>query len=558
MIRQWEEAGISLVDAANKYLSLCLSLNTSARLSRANKGIKEALAFWMDSALSPGGLHSILDQKIAQSRSLMAQTRNRILAASIYQFPAEILSEIFLNVIYDKDNFEGDPVYITTGIKLIYQRLHQILGVCSNWRNVGIACPSLWSFIPVIHEDDGFSLRMATNLSLQRAPGANLYLAAILPPYPPYKLFDDLAKHRSRFRAINMVIPNEAPRQLEHFFDRMLKPASHPPSELSLYLRRPSDSDDDIDTALNLKQRLFCELLPQFTEFLVSLSKIRFSGAGVRWDQVIFSDRLIELQLEDFVLGHKPDLDTFLTALSSASKLQVLSLTSITTFNITPEIPEHSDRNPTISLPGLKRLHIEDLYFNTLRDVIGSISQGQHQLTLVLTTNSLQIAAPAGLDFQDASINALCEVVSSTPVDTLLLCGRRRGGWLDEEELEALLQAAPSVKTLKMSHWRFRSSECRVLTRPQSSDGAFPAIKNMHLCWAGIIDQEGFKSMVTSHPIQRMVLGGYTESEPGDFFDPFRGSEEIVAWLDSNIPNFRLYDLDYEPPEFKLTEWQLW
>ncbi|KAG8753488.1 hypothetical protein FRC11_007396, partial [Ceratobasidium sp. 423] len=558
MIRQWEEAGVSLANALQNYLRLCISLNAGVHLSRADKRIQRALGSRLDSALNPGGLHAVLTQQLAQSCSVLTRTRNRILASPIYSLPGEILSEIFLNVIYDYPDYNGEAVHVGTSIRIIYQRLHQLLGVCSSWRKVGISYSALWSFVPWIHDTDGFSVRGATKLSLQRASGTNLYLAAILPPCPSYDIFDSIAESRSRFRAINITTEHNAPCDVERFFTWLLKSAPRSLSEVSLCLKRPYDSDPAIMAALNLKQRFFCSHLPQFTELLGSLSKIRLSGAGARWDKVTFSDRLVELRLEAFVLGHKSDLDVFLTALASASELQDLSLISITTFpDVMPETAEGVGSNLVVSLPHLKTLHIADLYFNALQAILGSITQGPHRLTLILTINSVQVAAPAESDFEEVEVNDLCEILSGTRVDTLVLCGKDRGDWLDEEELGALLRSIPSVKTLRMSHWNFRSSECRALQRLESSN-TFPKIDNMHLCWAGIIDQQGFKDMVSSHSIQQMVLGGYVDNDSETDPKSLQGGEELVVWLKSKIPDFQLYNIHYEPPGFGCSIWRLW
>ncbi|KAH7322046.1 hypothetical protein B0J17DRAFT_723726 [Rhizoctonia solani] len=272
--------------------------------------------------------------------------------------------------------------------------------LCRCWRGAALAQSALWSFIPVTHDYEGFSVRRATNLSLQRASGTNLY--------PSYGMFDDLAKYSLRFPAINITTERDPSNEAEHLFARILESTPQSLSELSLCLRRRLDSGPSINVTLNLRQRFFCQSLPQFTDLFASLSKIRLRGA------------------EDFLLGCKSDLDIFLTVLDSVSILPVLSLVSMTTFKEIPGESEILGSNIIVSFPDLKTLHVEDLYFNTLQVILGLITQRPHRLALYLTIKGLLFAGPTESDFEDVEIGDLCECVSSTTVDTLL-SGRNSG-----------------------------------------------------------------------------------------------------------------------------------
>ncbi|EUC54406.1 hypothetical protein RSOL_046170 [Rhizoctonia solani AG-3 Rhs1AP] len=349
VMQQWEEAGLALSNSLQKYLSACIPLTTIVPTTNTNM---QDLAYLIDTALGPEGLHATLAQRLLQSRSILAQARNRMFASSLHHLPEDILVKVFTNVIYS--HHRNTAVYMGQKIKYIYKRLHALLGVCSIWRQIGLNHSELWFLVPVIYGESGFSIHRATNLSLQRALGTNLHLGAILSQKSPGGAIDikDIATQISRFRAINIVTESDS--ALREIFGQLLSTDVPKLSELSLCL--DYESEPSTDLAMSLKQRFLFKspytYLPQFTKLLESVTKLRLSGAGAYWDQVTFSHRLVEVRLEDFVFGYEPDLAVFLATLASASELQYLSLISITTFsNSIPEVLGDLSEDLIVTLP---------------------------------------------------------------------------------------------------------------------------------------------------------------------------------------------------------------
>ncbi|KAL5632339.1 hypothetical protein ACGC1H_005341 [Rhizoctonia solani] len=555
VMQQWEEAGLTLSSALQKYLSACITLTTIVPTSAADTNMQD-LAYLIDTALSPQGLHVTLAQRLLRSRSILAQARNRMFASPLYHLPEDILVNVFTNVIYSQRR--NAAVYMGQKIKSIYKRLHALLGVCSIWRQTTLNHSKLWFLVPVIHGNPGFSVHRATSLSLQRAPGANLHLGAILSQKSHTEAIDikDVATQIFRFHAINIVTESDS--TLHEIFGQLLSASVPKLSELSLCL--DYESEPSTDLATSLEQRFLFKsaytYLPQFTKLFESVTVMRLSGAGTYWDQVTFSNRLVEVRLEDFVLGYEPDLAVLLATLVSASELQYLSLISITTFsNSIPEVLGDLGEDFVAILPKLRVLHLEDLYFNTLRDVTKSIAQGSHDLTLFLTPKSLLVAAPIESRFQNIPLNAVCEVVSRVRVNTLMLSAKHE--WLNNRELEMILRSTPSLKTLKMERWRFHGPVYQALTRPHSFYHAFPRIESLLFTLATIHDPQKFIDMISSHSgsIQRLALGVAFYSKATQ---PYISYRALAHQLESQVPSFQLVPGSYTPQEFESRIWQLW
>ncbi|KDN34821.1 hypothetical protein RSAG8_12119, partial [Rhizoctonia solani AG-8 WAC10335] len=96
IIQQWEEAGASLANVLANYLKLSTFMeNTCLRITKNNN--QGDLAGRIDKSLET--LHVTLYQQLNQTRVTLAKTRNR-LTSPVYCLPEEILSEIFLNVVF--------------------------------------------------------------------------------------------------------------------------------------------------------------------------------------------------------------------------------------------------------------------------------------------------------------------------------------------------------------------------------------------------------------------------------------------------------------------------
>ncbi|KDN39038.1 hypothetical protein RSAG8_09074, partial [Rhizoctonia solani AG-8 WAC10335] len=307
-----------------------------------------------------------------------------------------------------------------------------------------------------------------------------------------------------------------------------------------------------------------------FARLMETLAAFRISGIHVHWDNIASSTRLVELRIEQVVVGYDNAILPFVRALSSAPNLRDLKIISVSTFRAWDTI---YDSPVPITFPNLESLLLQDLYFNTLEFLLPAISPGSYCSTLFLTRKSLEINVtrdtPEEEEAEDmevelVDVSELGGALAQTRVDTLMISGLWDGCWLTGPELRALLIGAPTVKTLKMNNWDLDYSVWRALRRSPTArchpeDHPFPALENLHLCCAKILNQRGLKNMVNSHPIQRMVLGAVLTDITDELSEGSCDEDDtIVKWLKANIPALRLVNSTYQPPEFYSDVWHLW
>ncbi|KDN34413.1 hypothetical protein RSAG8_12495, partial [Rhizoctonia solani AG-8 WAC10335] len=410
MVDQWKETGSTVAKTLSKYLELCLLLS---KLPEDTDTDRKNLVSYFDSALQPGALLTVLSDQLAKTREALARARNRFISP-IYNFPTEILSKIFLYFVFDKNT--GSPTYVEFTVRTLYDRLHTLLGVCSVWRNVGIATPALWSLVPVIR-DVCFTLsRRATSLSLRRSGTLPLDLAVMIPHVVPDGLVARLAKHISRFRTINIIA--EEPRTIREIMNPIMElNVSSSLTELSLCV-------GDLENLDRLDNNLYYMFPPEshthplLVQLLQSITRFRFYGATFDWNQIKFSVRMVEIRVHSVIIGTDSALHEFLQALSTAPELQKLELISITSF------PEPGLGNPLpIVLPKLQSLVLDNLYFNTLSIALRSITPLSHQLSLCLTDISLERVFSARnpeLERESVVVTELTDALKGISIDTLL------------------------------------------------------------------------------------------------------------------------------------------
>ncbi|CAE6481320.1 unnamed protein product, partial [Rhizoctonia solani] len=211
-VQHWEQAGASLANAVDVYLNLCLSLEVNS----LKEGIPpKHLVTRIDFAL--GSLHTIIGGRIAQARSALCRTRNQV-ASPIYCFPEELLAEIFAYVTFAN---AVEPIDMESRVISIYRSLHNLVGVCSTWRNIALSQGALWSTIPILESNLPLVCRRGTELSLRRAKNRDLHLAASLLHTPRVLDYHDLGENASRFRTINITSTNHD--NITHIMDTLLE-----------------------------------------------------------------------------------------------------------------------------------------------------------------------------------------------------------------------------------------------------------------------------------------------------------------------------------------------
>ncbi|CAE6413057.1 unnamed protein product, partial [Rhizoctonia solani] len=292
IIQAWEGAVTSLAGAVANYLTLSNLLETSLLSVDNNTSNLVARTDWSLQTLQN------LNQQLTQAQMAVAKARNR-LASPLSRLPEEVLSNIFMCAVYDReDNFNYFPG-VQERVQAIYQQLHNLMGVCTVWRNICVTRQAFWSIVPMVDPNFGYGLPrlQSTELSLQRAGNQGLDLAIFLqdhPDYPSEERLATLIDHFSRFRTINIhsrlryLVFQVLIMLLQHGAPEMV-------SQLSLcYLddRHGISYGYSEDYCFNHEQH---PVLRQFSRLMSSLSALQISNILFDWRGIAFSSRLVIL-----------------------------------------------------------------------------------------------------------------------------------------------------------------------------------------------------------------------------------------------------------------------
>ncbi|KDN35650.1 hypothetical protein RSAG8_11393, partial [Rhizoctonia solani AG-8 WAC10335] len=406
--------------------------------------------------------------------------------------------------------------------------------------------------------------KRAAEISLGRAKGRHLHLAVNVVKRVSPAFMDTLAGLQNRFHTINITADNMP--LLDEVLGLLLQSQSPQPlSELSVYC--PSDPE-------------FAHFYPPSTAFLTSFSAkangyqikhylpflrvLRLSactGFYLHWQDVTW----LSNQALPPIPSSPSTFATLVASLATAPQLRKLEIISVTSHR-SGIVDENADTPLQAHFPNLETLHVEDLYSDMIRPVILSISPGSHHVSLYITRNSLdtQEDFPGGHITHD--LNDLLVAIEGLPIHTLMLSGELVAGtsywnWLDPGNLHDILRAIPSVTTLRIHEWDFSQKRWQELFLPLESylllhTPEFPDLRNLYLTKARIHDINGLKDVVFSHSLRKLVIGATLASPEGRV--PLQGSEDLVHWLRSRVPDVRIVDHTYEPLEFQSDEWQLW
>ncbi|CAE6474858.1 unnamed protein product [Rhizoctonia solani] len=573
-VKQWEEASTSLVAAFKHYTDLCVGLSNGS----LRGGIEwNDLVPRIDSTL--GVTHERISHYLGESNRALTRVRNKF-ASPLFRLPQDVLREILLNVVFDRDNpvpFSQPSMERDTWF--IYHRLYNLIGVCSAWRDMIMANGTFWSVIPMIPNTSAEGER-PFELHLQRAGESTLYLAVNLESSMSSRDFAVvLAEHGSRFRTINITTGDT--NTIRDIINRLLKQGRHGAlSELFIQSRGsrtrmhriPGDPDYIVSHD------------PPLSHLMQSLRAFRIRRVNFHWNTISFSSRLVELHIEHISLGYDDAIAPWVQVLSSATNLRELKIIDVSTFHGSGTTGNSASLSP-VTFPALQSLFIKNLYLNTLKHLLPMIVPGTHRLILFLSRNSLGVNTREGGYFSDSDeygetidYDSLRRLLEHTVVDTLMTTGSRsRGGeWLTRFELTGLLKSMPTLKTLKLNQWKIGKDLCKSLTqtyhsRASSKHVPLPELRNLHLSSVEICDDELFQKMISSRSLYQLMLGGYSQGSEahGRMYSPLDQAllqiqitedSGIVRRLRENMPelDLRLVGPDECPVEFSRSEWRLW
>ncbi|CAE6465710.1 unnamed protein product, partial [Rhizoctonia solani] len=203
ILRQWEETGEPLAVILAKYLKLSTFLETASLGTTAGK-VQDDLVARIDWSLEV--LYKTLYQQLKQTRATPAETRNR-LVCSIFRVPEEILCEIFMDVIFTPaGNNWHQHLKISKRVRIIYQRLYSLFGVCAKWRDICLARPIFWSLVPMCDSFDSLWRPLSVELSFQRSgvQDLNLLVDTDVISFNRMEALNGITTHFARTRTLNI------------------------------------------------------------------------------------------------------------------------------------------------------------------------------------------------------------------------------------------------------------------------------------------------------------------------------------------------------------------
>ncbi|KAG8687402.1 hypothetical protein FRC11_007288 [Ceratobasidium sp. 423] len=300
-------------------------------------------------------------------------------------------------------------------------------------------------------------------------------------------------------------------------------------------------------------------------QILSSLRVLRLKAVHISVDNLMFRN-LVELRIQEVMVGRDVDLVQFLSALAPASQLRTLEMISMTSYvdpGVTPAV-----RDFPIHFPSLETLFLAGLLSNVIHTVLGSIAPGEYRILFSASSNCLRRMEQTG--GINAGINGLNIALHDHKVDTLIL----NNHWhpTNPSTTAALLSIMPTLTTIYFIDWVLDQGTLSALTRT-TMDTHFPQFHKMHISQCvihDIGDPTEFMAMIMSHRVQELTLGGWlgevldTTSDNTtvdvEITGPDMRTDPIRDWLYQNVPKLTLLEPEKDVgfKEFNTGVWQLW
>ncbi|CAE6434161.1 unnamed protein product [Rhizoctonia solani] len=484
-----------------------------------------------------------------QHGASLARSRHPIIS-----LPGELLSEIFVQFVYSPgENYVIDVML--RRIAYIYQRVYTLLAVCTAWRRIGFACPTLWTVVPFVDHEDGRQRPLSPRLSLERAGSKDLHLAMSGWHFSPQR-FKALTGHWHRFSVINIWSHGEDATAIHKVLLAIQKHS--PPGAISALSLRRKEIVADLFTRYTLSH-----YEPSISRLICSLAVFRISNFNIDWSRITFSHRLVELRLADMKLRDNSEITAFLKALSSARELKELKLVSVE-IDLSQSGVAPAQTPSAISLPKLEFLHLERLYFNVLKFVVSSIAPGSYHLTLnLLEETFLNYFSGSEEPVDDESILTF---LGGIKVHKLLLWPQRRFFWWTKDGFHRLLKSVPFMRTLIMNYYPLNLDTLAALKRPPMPTppqaNQFPTLTRLEIHGAFVEIplaqlKPGLNDVIASHQIQHLVFGGkFVLDKRVPITEPLDENDETFEWMKHKVPHFTKSG---EPEKAPATDmWRLW
>ncbi|CUA71462.1 hypothetical protein RSOLAG22IIIB_09579 [Rhizoctonia solani] len=466
-------------------------------------------------------------------------------ASKLCSLPPEILLEIITLAVYD---FPSTRPANDTVIE-VYNRLFNIMGVCSTLRRLCISQGSLWALVPIFPEVPRY--RTLRNISYS-AGSCKLHLVAQTSKVhePVFnRVLEQLTQCGKRFSSINFSSKHMTTIRaaLECLLDNPSTTFGSV-TELSLL----SHVDPFINHLLPELHYAFPPGSPYQTKlsrWVETLQILRINGVYFHFANMIYPN-LVELSLQNLTL-RSTEMEELVRAISSATNLRSLRLNSIAAYregSIQTRLATTIDfPSQKFLFPKLETLSIEDVRFVVLKALFQLIQPrpDSHEITLRLSN-------PEELDRFHEDLGSLFQGAN---IVTLILTQSPLQRW----SMHRLLKSMPTLTTLYIDSATFDTSILQCLGRPLGSapnTQASPAIRNLYITRANIRSLQSLKDFMASYPTENLVLGGHL-SERGTKFKGCTPETRDGKWLQRLLPHLQLVDWEVTPTVLD-SVWELW
>ncbi|CAE6444502.1 unnamed protein product [Rhizoctonia solani] len=554
VIRTWQGASELLSTTLSNYVDSCASLEGYLQQPHAcAQEVTTSVDF-----PSFDSLYAKWSNDLTQAKLTVARARNAV-SPRFNSLPQEIITRIFLAVVYSPVPSRLATPDMATSLHVIFLRIDKLISICSLWRDIGLSVGALWYFVPMV--DMIFRHRRmhrTAPLSLQRAGTSKaadrMYLAIVRSPNIKDDGFPSPNGQAPAFHAINLQAESllATVHELSPVIDTQVPGLL---SELSIYILYGNKTQD-----VNVPKNYFTYFLSdsqnsRFIELVGSLSILRIREANIHWDQINFSDRLTQFYLEEVTLGGYSKLTGLLQILQTASELRTIKLKNVVCYQETC-----FTSSAGIVFPKLESLYLDDLDFGVLQVIYDSVAPGSHHRTLALTKKACGISR-VGAEAETIEYRRVADLLKRSSVNTLLLDGYFWKLWIDASFLRMVVESLSTATTLQLVNTGLTKEQLLALEHPEpqsnsskTSPSAFPTLANLFIISTRIEDTDALKQVVESHQIQNLELSSKVAAidyegcvDPSGAWGPrfchtFADDDDIVQWLKSNVPQFRLVD----------------
>ncbi|KAB5590007.1 hypothetical protein CTheo_6556 [Ceratobasidium theobromae] len=414
----------------------------------------------------------------------------------VNRLPSEILADILL---CDARSYGPTP----------YSVIHRAVllsGVCSYWRRVITSTSSFWSRIPLDHSQRTEDI---VSLCLKHSQGGPINISAESFSYSSLRGRSALIHHYQQIRSLSLYTEF-----LSHVYLVMrCVLISGVPSRLEELSVSLLTYERPLPPTYLLPNFLHEDLWARLRALVKGLRILNLDSIGLNWLQFSF-DKLQRLRLsKGSMFSHDaPPLDQLAHIVANSPNLRILEIEEL-------RLQGARKNSQPISMGSLETLRIGFLGHDALRDLLRSISPGSYSIQIRIALHSFVASADyRSKESIERGVAQIVPLFRQFPNITTL------GFDLDFDKLKWIplwlprtLQVLPNLQSIYLDGLAGQPLTYKILsilTRPPneepvgSTNRSFPGFRTIRVSDAIIKAPEAFKTMITSHPIERVELIG--------------------------------------------------